>query len=66
MSKYKIKSSKSIAKRFRITSSGKLLRHKACRSHLLQKKSSKHKQALRKIASVKSVDYAMLKCRVLS
>ena len=66
MSKYKIKSSKSITKRFKITSSGKFLRHKACRSHLLQKKSSKHKQALRKVASVRSVDYAMLKCKALS
>ena len=66
MSKYKIKSSKSILKRFKITASGKYLRHKACRSHLLQKKSSKHKQHLRKVVSVKYMYHALLRSKILS
>ncbi len=66
MSKYKIKSSKATVKRFKITASGKYLRHKACRSHLLQKKTSSRKQYLRKIASVKRADYALLKDKILS
>nr|QVY58249.1 50S ribosomal protein L35 [Eucheuma denticulatum] len=52
----KVKTSKSIKKRFHITSSGKLLRHKASRSHLLQKKTSQRKQKLRKIVSVNVKD----------
>nr|WCH56140.1 ribosomal protein L35 [Calliblepharis sp.] len=44
----KIKTSKSMSKRFYVTSSGSLIRHCAFRSHLLQKKTSKRKQKLRK------------------
>ena len=61
MSKYKLKSSKAILKRFKKTANGKYLRHKACRSHLLQKKTSTHKQKLRKVLNVKHVDYSLLK-----
>lgn len=60
MSNYKLKSSSSILKRFKITRTGKLLRHKACRNHLLQKKSSKHKQKLRRVVKVKYVDLSRL------
>nr|YP_007947799.1 ribosomal protein L35 [Neoporphyra haitanensis]AGG37048.1 ribosomal protein L35 [Neoporphyra haitanensis] len=42
----KLKTSKAIAKRFKVSSSGKFLRHKASKSHLLQKKSSKQKRNL--------------------
>lgn len=66
MPKYKIKSSRAILKRFKITSRGKYLRHKACRSHLLQKKASSRKQSLRKVASVTRADRALLKCKILS
>nr|QOS04598.1 50S ribosomal protein L35 [Sarcopeltis skottsbergii] len=48
----KLKTSKSIKKRLKITSLGKLLRHKASRSHLLQKKTSKRKQKLRQVTYV--------------
>lgn len=65
MSKYKLKSSSSILKRFKITAKGKLLRHKACRSHLLQKKSPKHKQQLRKVVKVKYMDLSGLKLNIL-
>lgn len=53
---FKIKTSKAIKKRFKITTSGKLLKHKAGRSHLLEKKTSIRKQALRKISLVSSRD----------
>lgn len=62
----KLKSSKAILKRFKITANGKLLRHKACRSHLLQKKASIRKQKLRRVAQVKYVDYLLLKSSILS
>lgn len=65
VSKYKLKVSKSIMKRFKVTSTGKLLRHKACRSHLLQKKTSQNKQKLRKVVIVSSVDLSRIKFKVL-
>lgn len=46
---YKLKTNRSINKRFKRTSSGKLIRRKACKSHLLQKKSSNKKRKLRKM-----------------
>nr|YP_009295766.1 ribosomal protein L35 [Schimmelmannia schousboei]AOM64701.1 ribosomal protein L35 [Schimmelmannia schousboei] len=49
---YKLKTSRSIRKRFKITSSGKILRHRASRNHLLQKKSAKRKQKLRHVVMV--------------
>lgn len=66
MSKYKLKSSRAVLKRFKITSRGKCLRHKANRSHLLQKKKSKCKQKLRKVVQVKCVDLSLLKSKFLS
>lgn len=45
----KIKTSSSISKRFKVTRKGKLLRHKACRSHLLEKKSPKRKNNLSQV-----------------
>nr|QCI07929.1 ribosomal protein L35 [Pleonosporium borreri] len=53
---YKLKTAKAINKRFKKTSTGKLLKHKSFRSHLLQKKTSKHKQHLRKVVSVNFYD----------
>jgi large subunit ribosomal protein L35 len=61
MQKFKLKSSKAISKRFKKTGSGKYLRHKASRSHLLQKKTATRKQKLRQVAKVKSADYSLLK-----
>lgn len=52
----KLKTSKSIKKRVKITSTGKLLRHKTSRSHLLQKKTSERKQKLRQVVSVNKRD----------
>lgn len=64
MSKYKLKSSSSICKRFKITAKGKLLRHKACHNHLLQKKTSQHKQSLRRVEKLKQVDFMALRSKI--
>lgn len=53
---YKLKTVKSIKKRIKITSHGKLLRHKCNRSHLLQKKNSQRKRKLRQVNLVSSFD----------
>ena len=42
-----IKTKKSVAKRFKITGTGKVLRSKAGKRHLLQTKSSKRRRSLR-------------------
>nr|YP_010726667.1 ribosomal protein L35 [Hypnea edeniana]WCH54748.1 ribosomal protein L35 [Hypnea edeniana]WDY85142.1 ribosomal protein L35 [Hypnea edeniana] len=52
----KLKTSKSISKRFHVTSKSNLIRHCASHSHLLQKKTSKRKQRLRKKFCVNSSD----------
>ena len=46
----KMKTSKSAAKRFKVTGTGKLKRAKAYKSHILTKKSAKRKRNLRKPA----------------
>lgn len=45
---YKLKTNKSINKRFKLTSSSKLLKRSAGKSHLLQKKSSNRKRNLKR------------------
>ena len=44
----KIRTHRGAKKRFRITSTGKVMRRKAFRSHLLEKKSSKRKRQYQK------------------
>ena len=44
----KKKTKKAAAKRFRLTGKGKVRRHKAFKSHILTKKTSKRKRQLRK------------------
>nr|YP_010619292.1 Ribosomal protein L35 [Amplisiphonia pacifica]WAX03305.1 Ribosomal protein L35 [Amplisiphonia pacifica] len=53
---YKLKTNRSICKRFKITCKSKILRRKSCKSHLLQKKSSKRKRRLRRISFVHCYD----------
>ena len=43
----KMKSNKSAAKRFKVSGTGKLIRNKAYKSHILTKKSTKRKRNLR-------------------
>jgi large subunit ribosomal protein L35 len=52
----KMKTHKSSAKRFRVKKSGKVLRSKANKSHLLTKKTAKRKRNLRKSTTVSSAD----------
>ena len=52
----KIRTHKGTAKRFRVTSTGKVMRRKAFRSHLLEHKSAKRKRAYRSQHEVAQVD----------
>jgi large subunit ribosomal protein L35 len=51
-----IKTKKAVAKRFKITARGKVLRSKAGRRHLLQTKSSKRRRGLRRGGLVDPTD----------
>jgi large subunit ribosomal protein L35 len=51
-----IKTKKSVAKRFKITAKGKVLRSRAGRRHLLQTKSPKRRRALGKQAVLGPTD----------
>lgn len=57
---YKLKTSHSISKRIKCTSTLKLLRRKTSRNHLLQKKTSKRKRKLRQVNSIKFCDICNL------
>lgn len=57
----KMKTHKSSAKRFKISSSGKILRSKAYKSHILTKKTAKRKRNLRKSTTVSSVEVKKVK-----
>ena len=52
----KIRTHKGTKKRFRVTATGKVMRRKAFRSHLLEHKSSKRKRAYRRTHEVAPQD----------
>lgn len=52
----KQKTSRAAKKRFKITGAGKLLRRRAMKSHLLEKKSAKRKRRFRRQAEVSKSD----------
>jgi len=52
----KLKTNKGAAKRFRLTSNGRVKRKKAFKSHILTKKAPKRKRALRKTALINKRD----------
>jgi len=56
----KMKTHRGAAKRIKRTASGKLKRHKAYKSHILTKKSTKRKRNLRKSTVVSSSDAKVL------
>ncbi len=56
-----IKTKKSVAKRFKITGTGKVLRARAGRRHLLTGKSAKRRRALGKRALVHKTDEYRIK-----
>jgi large subunit ribosomal protein L35 len=52
----KLKTRKAAAKRFRVTGTGKIMRRKAFKNHLLQHKTANKKQKLSKMAVVDERD----------
>ncbi|MBV7272792.1 50S ribosomal protein L35 [Clostridium thailandense] len=57
----KMKTKRSVAKRFKVTGSGKLKRAKAFKSHILTKKSTKTKRNLRKAGYVSETQEKTMK-----
>ena len=57
----KLKTRKSVAKRFRLTKTGRIKRKKAFKRHLLGGKSSKRKMKLSRTAYVSGMDAATIK-----
>jgi len=58
--KLKLKTHRGAAKRFKRTKSGKFLRSKAFKQHILSSKSTKRKRKLRGTTTVAEVDQAKL------
>ena len=56
-----IKTKKSVAKRFKITATGKILRNRAGKRHLLQTKNAKRRRSLGKAAVVDPTDVYRIK-----
>ena len=57
----KMKTSKSAAKRFKVTGTGKLKRNKAYKRHILTKKSAKRKRNLRQPAMTDATNVKNIK-----
>ena len=57
----KVKTSRAAAKRFKTTGTGKLVRNKAYKSHILTKKSQKRKRNLRKLTMTDSTNEKVMK-----
>ncbi len=58
------KTRKSVAKRFKITARGKILRAQSSRRHLLSAKNAKRKRKLSKMALVEKTDEARIKANL--
>ena len=58
------KTKKAVAKRFKITASGKVLRSHASRRHLLSAKNAKKKRQLSKMGRVHETDEARIKANL--
>jgi large subunit ribosomal protein L35 len=59
--KYKLKTHKATAKRFRVTGTGKLMRTKGGKSHLRRKSSSRTKRQFDKMQPVAAADVKRVK-----
>ena len=57
----KMKTHKGTAKRFRVTGSGKIMRGKAFKSHILEKKSPKRKRNFRHETAISPADANVIK-----
>jgi large subunit ribosomal protein L35 len=64
MAKNKMKSHRGAMKRFKLTGTGKVKRHKAFSSHILTKKSAKRKRGLRKATLLSSADLRRIKAAI--
>jgi large subunit ribosomal protein L35 len=58
------KTRKAVAKRFKITATGKVLRSHASRRHLMSSKSAKRKRHLAKMTGVDKTDVARIKANL--
>ncbi|MGI8820807.1 MAG: 50S ribosomal protein L35 [Chthoniobacterales bacterium] len=58
------KTRKAVAKRFKITGTGKVLRQQASRRHLLSSKSAKRKRQMAKAELVDKTDIARIKANL--
>jgi len=58
------KTKKAVAKRFKITSTGKVLRSQSSRRHLMSSKNAKRKRQLAKSARVDNTDIARIKANL--
>jgi len=57
----KMKTKRGVAKRFKLTATGKIKRSKAFKSHILTKKTAKRKRDLRQAGLVSKSDYERIK-----
>jgi large subunit ribosomal protein L35 len=58
------KTRKAVAKRFKVTASGKVLRSRASRRHLMSAKNAKKKRQLAKMGHVHKTDVARIKANL--
>ncbi len=61
MANQKMKTKRAAAKRFKVTGTGKLIRNKANKSHILTKKTTKRKRNLRKQTEVDATNVKTMK-----
>ena len=61
MANQKMKTKRAAAKRFKVTGSGKLVRNKANKSHILTKKTTKRKRKLRRATLVDDTNVKTMK-----
>ena len=57
----KLKTKRSAAERFKVTGTGKLMKMKANKNHILNKKTTKRKRRLRKAVEVDQTNVKMMK-----
>jgi len=64
--KLKLKTKRGAVKRFKLTATGKITRHKAFKRHILTKKAPGRKRALGKVVLVSDADVEQVKRMLLS
>jgi large subunit ribosomal protein L35 len=64
--KLKLKTKRAAAKRFKLTASGKIKRHKAFKRHILTKKGPGRRRGLRKSVLVSDADVEQVKRMLLA